>query len=149
MPYKKSKKISRRRNKRGTKHRSKRFRKSKRKTKYHKRGGGWWGDLITENRFSKAMGWDNRSMEMKTKIANCKKEQDEIIKKAQNAKEECNYTQTPVPAPAAPAPESPAPAAPAASPPESEMPMSKNPASGGVKNRRRKKTKRKYRKQHH
>lgn len=89
MPYKKSKKISRRRNKRGTKHRSKRFRKSKRKTKYHKRGGAGWLDG-----FKKMIGQDEESVRKRQEKTDCIKKQDEIIKQAKEAKKNCGKTES-------------------------------------------------------
>ena len=52
MPYRKSKKVSKRRNKA----RTKRFRKSKRKTKYHKKKyvGGMFG-VFSENGMGRAL----------------------------------------------------------------------------------------------
>lgn len=86
MPYRKSKKVSKRRNKA----RTKRFRKSKRKTKYHKKKyvGGMFG-FLTENPMGRALGLDAESQTKKRAVAECKKEQDKIIKAAQEAKKNC------------------------------------------------------------
>ena len=97
MPYRKSKKVSKRRNKA----RTKRFRKSKRKTKYHKKRGGGLMDFITEGPLGRGFGMDRASKEKKAAIASCKKEQDDIIKEAQEAikaaqeaKKKCGKKQT-------------------------------------------------------
>ena len=76
MPYRKSKKVSKRRNKA----RTKRFRKSKRKTKYHKKKyvGGMFG-FLTENAMGRALGLDAVSQQKKREVAECKKQQDDII----------------------------------------------------------------------
>jgi hypothetical protein len=87
MPYRKSKKVSKRRNKA----RTKRFRKSKRKTKYHKKKyvGGMFG-FLTENPMGRALGLDAVSQQKKREVAGCKKQQDDIIKAAQEAKKNCS-----------------------------------------------------------
>ena len=171
MPYKKSKKISRRRNKGGTKHRSKRFRKSKRKTKYHKKksGGGLY-EVFTENPLGRVFGFDAASQQKKREVAECKKAQDEIIKQAQEAKKNCGKTESSVSIPSSSTsspysdippmskqpgyPSSPQQTQSTAAPPHREIEA--GPPSGeepdgpiGGKNSRKKKSKRKRRTKHH
>ena len=88
MPYRKSKKISKRRNKA----RTKRFRKSKRKTKYHKKKyvGGMF-EFITAP-VARTFGLDAESQQRKRDVAECKKNQDKIIEAAQQAKKNCGKT---------------------------------------------------------
>ena len=90
MPYRKSKKVSKRRNKA----RTKRFRKSKRKTKYHKKKyvGGMF-EFITAP-VARTFGLDAVSKQKKREVAECKKQQDDIIKAAQEAKKNCGKKQT-------------------------------------------------------
>ena len=90
MPYRKSKKVSKRRNKA----RTKRFRKSKRKTKYHKKKyvGGMF-EFITEP-VARTFGLDAETQAKKRAVAACKKEQDDKCKAAQEAKKNCEKKQT-------------------------------------------------------